>query len=232
MCVCFQDEVAKRILELPKWYSNTAASVALGWNSLHSVCTIRKLKFLHRVLTNEESICHSAFSAMVDNVEALSLVRECRELEERYKSNFTSQILNAKEPAVGLEIIRNAQKHINATDQALLLDKVSNYQYLHEIAECVDWKKLWDNTLDHGTSVIKGMKNLVRVITYPDYSQNKCPLCDIPDLGHVTLAEHLTIEHTRSDSSWNTLFDSLTTMDTAFSNHILCFVNIFCCVLH
>ena len=89
---------------------------------------------------------------------------------------------------------------------------------------------MWNYALDRGTSVIKGMKNLVRVITYPDYSQNKCPLCDIPDLGHVTLAEHLTIEHTRSDSSWNTLFDSLTTMDTAFSNHVLCFVNVLLCI--
>lgn len=34
---------------------------------------------------------------MVDDVEALSLVRECRELEERYKSDFTTQILKAAE---------------------------------------------------------------------------------------------------------------------------------------
>ena len=93
----FQGEIAKRILRLPKWYSNTAAIVALGWNSLHYVCTIRKLRFLHRVMTNQESICHRAFSAMVDDVESLSLVRECRELELRYNSTFTSAILCAKE---------------------------------------------------------------------------------------------------------------------------------------
>ena len=118
-------------------------------------------------MTNEESICHRAFSAMVDNVEALSLVRECRELEERYKSNFTSEILNSNEPADRLDIIRNAQKIINKKDQLLLLQKVSKYQFVHKIAECVGWKKLWDHALDHGPSVIKGMKNLVRVITYP-----------------------------------------------------------------
>ena len=77
----FQGEVAKRILHMPKWYSNKAACIALGWNSIHSMCTIRKLKFLHRVMTNEESICHRTFSAMVNDVEALSLVHECRELE-------------------------------------------------------------------------------------------------------------------------------------------------------
>ena len=50
--------------------------------------------------------------AMVDDIEELSLVRECRELEEGYKSNFISQILNVKEPADSLEIIRVAQRHI------------------------------------------------------------------------------------------------------------------------
>ena len=44
-------------------------------------------------MTNEESICYWVYSAMVDAVEALSLGRECRELEERYESNFTIQIL-------------------------------------------------------------------------------------------------------------------------------------------
>jgi len=45
---------------------------------------------------------------MVDDVEAISLVRKCRELEDRHKSDFTSQILNAG----GLDIIREAQDHI------------------------------------------------------------------------------------------------------------------------
>jgi hypothetical protein len=39
------------------------------------------------------------------------------------KSNFTSEILSANEPADGLVIIRNAQKIINKKDQLLLLQK-------------------------------------------------------------------------------------------------------------
>ena len=69
-------------------------------------------------MTNEESICYRTFSAMVDDVAALSIVRECRELEERYESDFMSQILNANEPADGLETTRN---YIIKEDQALLL---------------------------------------------------------------------------------------------------------------
>ena len=227
MLECFQGEIAKRILELPKWYSNTAAIVALGWNSFHSVCTIRKLRFLQRVMSNEESLSYRIFSAMVDNVEALSLVRECRELEERYKSDFTSEILSASEPADRLEIIRNAKKFINKKDQMLLLQKASKYQFIHKIAECVGWKKLWDHALDYGPSVNKAMKNLVRVISYPDHSSSKCPLCSTTTLDKPSLAEHVISNHTSSDNSWCTLLNSLTAMDPSFFNHVLCLYHVF-----
>ena len=114
---------------------NGAAIIALGWNTLRSVCTIRKLKFLRRVTTNQESICHRAFSATVDDVESLSLVRECRKLEQRYKSNFTSTILCAHGED-GLDIIQNAQKSIYKIDQSLLLQKASEYPFLTQIARC------------------------------------------------------------------------------------------------
>ena len=78
---------------MPKWYSKKLPVYwALGLNSIHSVCAITKLKFLHRVYNkiNEENICYQVYSAMVDDVETLSHVRECRELEERYESDFTT----------------------------------------------------------------------------------------------------------------------------------------------
>ena len=98
-------------------------------------------------MVNEESTCFRTFSAKVDDVEALSLVQECRELMDRYKSNFTSWILNAEEPVHGLQIIKEALDHyiiISSIkkDQVLLLAKVSTYQYLNKIAEYVGWKNL------------------------------------------------------------------------------------------
>ena len=116
------------------------------------------------------SICHRA---LVDNVEALSLVRECRELEERYKSNFTSEILNSNEPAD-----RHHQKCTKDHQQERSIAAATKGLSLcTNIAECVGWKKLWDHALDHGPSVIKGMKNLVRVITYPDHSPRTKSTC-------------------------------------------------------
>ena len=223
----FQGEVAKRILQMPKWYSNKAACIALGWNSIHSMCTIRKLKFLHRVMTNEESICYRAFSAMVDDVEALSLVRECRELEERYSSNFTTQILEAAEHLDGACVLREAEKYIIKKDQALLLAEVSQYYHLHMISQAIGWRKLWDDALDHGLYVVKGIKNLLRVIAYPDHAAKKCPLCDTKELDPQCLPDHFVTEHMKSEGSWNILLNSLITMNSSFYSHALCFLNVF-----
>ena len=88
----FQGELAKRILRLLRWFSNTAAKIALGWPSMHSICTIRKLKFLSRVMVTEDSVSRRAFCSLVDDAESLCLVKKCRELEERYGVDYTSKI--------------------------------------------------------------------------------------------------------------------------------------------
>ena len=120
----FQGEVAKRILQMPKWYPNKVACIAPGLNSIQSVCTIRKSKFLHQVMTNEESICYWVYSAMVDDVETLRLVHECREWKERYESNFTTQVLEVKEYLDGPCVLKETEKYISEKDQTLLLAKV------------------------------------------------------------------------------------------------------------
>ena len=111
---CFQGKIAKRILQMPQWYSNKVACILLGCNSIHSLCTNRKLRFLHRIKMNEESICYRTYAAMVDDVEALSLVCECRKLEERYGSDFTAQILESADHPDGTCVLRRAEKYISS----------------------------------------------------------------------------------------------------------------------
>ena len=134
----FQGEIAKRILKFPKWFSNTAAKIALGWPSMHSICTIRKLKFLSRVVAMEDSISRRAFCSLVDDIESLCLVRECRELEERYSVDYTSAIL-ASNPEERQTIVRDLTHAIQQCDQALLLQSASDMEYLCTIASVVKW---------------------------------------------------------------------------------------------
>ena len=56
---------------------------------------------------------------MVDDVETLSLIRECSELEERYGSDFTTQILKSADHLDGTCVLRRAEKCIKQKDQAL-----------------------------------------------------------------------------------------------------------------
>ena len=100
-------------------------------------------------MTDEVSNCHHASTAMVDDVDALSLEMESRELEERYKLSLTLQILKAKESAESLIVMRETQERIIREDQTMLLSKVSNYPLLCHIPVSVGWKKLWDHALDH-----------------------------------------------------------------------------------
>ena len=76
---------------------------------------------------------------MVDDVVALSLVCECRELEERYPSDFTTQILEAAEHLDSACVLREAEKHIVNKDQALLLAEVSQYHHVHKITMEIGW---------------------------------------------------------------------------------------------
>ena len=158
-------------------------------------------------MTNEESICYRAFSAMVDDVEALSFVKECRDLEERYGSDFTSQIL----------ILQLAHMYSRKQKTTLLrkikLKKASKFCHLNAIADSVGWRKLWDLALDHGPSGIKSVKNLVRIISYPNHATNKCPKCEVAELDPLSLPAHIIDEHTNSESSWDAILNSLVSMD-------------------
>ena len=50
MVESFQGELAKRILKWPKHFSNTAATIAIGLQSVESIILERKLSYLQYVL--------------------------------------------------------------------------------------------------------------------------------------------------------------------------------------
>ena len=64
---------------------------------------------------------------MVDEVEALSLICECKELEKRNNSNFTIEIPSTAEPEGKAD---TEECTITKLDQALLLNNASKFHYL------------------------------------------------------------------------------------------------------
>ena len=222
----FQGEMTKRILKLPKWFSNTAAKIALGWHSMHSICTIMKLKYLSRMTALEDGISHHAFCSLVDDVESLCLVKECRELEgRRYGVDFTSKILTS-DPEERRPIIKDFMQAIYVKDLALQLRTASEAEHLCKIADAVGWKKLWDHALDHVEACITSLRNLVRIVSYPKHAISPCPLCEATELD-VPLPAHIVGKHKNSFESWDTLFNSLLNLNSSCFSHLLCLFNLF-----
>ncbi len=215
---CFQGELTKRILKLPRWYPNTAACIALGWHSIHAICTIRKLKYLLKITTKEDNIAYRAYSSLVDDVESLCIVKECRELEGIFGSDYTSKILTNSGPQMG-----EIQDEINKKDKILQIKKASHHQDLCKLGDTVGWKKLWDQCLDQGEICVTSLVNLVSILTYPRHAKKPCPYCE-GDSGpqYESLASHVMLDHTNSNDSWDNLLNSLCKLEPACYSHLQC----------
>ena len=98
----FLGEMAKRALKWPRHFSNTAALVTMGMESIRVDLLIRKLSFLKRLLDeNAVGIGTIAVKSLMDDPESICLVKECRSLEGDYGTSYTDKLLtNADE--VGL----------------------------------------------------------------------------------------------------------------------------------
>ena len=90
---------------------------------MHSIVTIRKLKFLARLTSIDDSISRRAFCSLIDNAESLCLVKECRELEERYSDQGDKQ-----------SVVKDLIQKIQTKDQALQLQSASDFEDLCRIA--------------------------------------------------------------------------------------------------
>ncbi len=91
----FQGELAKRVLKWPKHHYNTAAITTLVLPTMRSWLLAVKLGFLRRVVESDPgSYGARVLEALSDDVDALCLVRECRELEESLGLQFTDSIID------------------------------------------------------------------------------------------------------------------------------------------
>ena len=98
---------------------------------------------------------------MADDTETVSLVHECRELEEAFGTSFTDRILEAKEGEGPHPW--DIRKEITGRDQAQRMDRCSQEDrvpVMVEIAQVDQWEKLLDTALDEGPCCIQWMKHV------------------------------------------------------------------------
>ena len=94
----FQNEIGRRILQLPKHFSGTTVRLALQWPSMSTRVLIRKLTFLSRLLSNSndvELISKEIFSSLAAvDVYRVSIIQQCRMLESSLGTSVLVRCLN------------------------------------------------------------------------------------------------------------------------------------------
>ena len=86
--VSFQVDLGKRMLRLPKSTANSITLLAMGLPSVRTRILISKLKFLYKIVHGEENLASQAFrSISVNDIESMSIIRQCRFLESACSLN-------------------------------------------------------------------------------------------------------------------------------------------------
>ena len=142
------------------------------------------------------------------------LVHECRELKQYFHSNFTSAILQQEADTCPLP--QEIKKVILSRDGNLRLEQHkgrADVSIVVEVERQIGWPRLWYFALDHDPRWIDGLRNMVRVITFPPHALSACPLCEEENVPRDSLLSHVLNSHTRSLYSSNdllSLFSSIT----------------------
>ena len=123
----FLGELAKRALKWPQHFSNTSAILALEMETIRSRLICRKLSFFKRLLgVDAKSVGAVAMSSLVDDIDSVCLVKECRELESEYETSLTNSVL-ADADAVSERVIKTIR---GLTRKSLLKSATRNPQPL------------------------------------------------------------------------------------------------------
>ena len=146
------------------------------------------------------------------------------DLEHYFGTDFTSAIL--QEGTDSCPHPRKIKEDISSKDRDLLLAKHegrADMSIVVEVESEIGWPRLWDLTLDNGARCIKGLRNLLRVITFPPNAMHACPLCEREDICRNSLLSHVLNTRTNCHLSSQELLrelSSVTDADSVFFNKL------------
>ena len=99
----FQAEIGKRILNIPKQYSNLAPLITMRWPYMRLRVLKRKLKFLTKLVKAENrSISSQVFRSLLQSGTEPIVVQQCKFLEQVYNTNITQKLL--KDDELNMEV--------------------------------------------------------------------------------------------------------------------------------
>ena len=167
-----QAEIGKRILGISKYHSNHGVLIGLHWPSIRARILIRKLNFLAKLLDGCDSLSAQVFRALAcDDVYNVSLVQQCRSLEQLFGTNHLQLCLG--NPSEARSIVNKAKTDILAKDWELTVHQTNSHPSLaivsatDEIAS--SWNAIWDEALEYGICGTKLMQHLFFALSKPRF---------------------------------------------------------------
>ena len=102
------------------------------------------------------------FRAIMDDVDSMCLVRECRELEKRLGVGFTDEILQGD----GMVGMREVKEAVRKVDWERLVGRCKDKAYrIAIVREGEGWGKLWDHAMSLWLRHTRGLQNLLRLMS-------------------------------------------------------------------
>ena len=128
----FQCEIGRNILHLSHFQSNVSIRIGLDWPSVRARILIRELSYLRILAKNDdEKLSTQIFRAFaVSDISQLTLVQQCRYLEESYNTHVTNEILTCPRS------LRDIKRRVLASDKSLRLEQCHQHQSLKHLYSC------------------------------------------------------------------------------------------------
>ena len=129
--------------------------------------------------------------SMVDDLESLCLIKECRELEEWFGVKYVDSILGD-----GDFCLREAKEEIEDKDRKKTIEAFEKkVPLVGKVARKCGWMVLWDRALERGWKHTKGLQAFSRLIGDKGRGETQCPYCknSVPD--ETLLWTHCVMDH-------------------------------------
>ena len=134
----------------------------------------------------------AAMTSMVDNVTSLCLVKECKELEEGFGTQFTHKILGGDADQISMKEVKKVIGQLDREKRIELCE--GKARQIAAVARNGGWLRLWDTALDLALRHTRGLQVMSRLISSHGRGRKPCPLCDQVNLS-TSVLEHMLEQH-------------------------------------
>ena len=192
---CFESWVGKRLLGLSKYHSNAIVPIALDLPCVRSLILQRKLKFLVKLMPDDDGVDHSLsrnlFAALaMKDIYNISVVSQCLYLEDELGLSCISRCL--ERPSEARHILSSCVEDIRDASKHIALERVNSNHHLKHLLTVENnypWMKLWDWALDYGVKGTMACQLLLKLLTLRPIVQT-CGICK-STLGNSTFLDHV-----------------------------------------